>query len=156
MGYFTWTDANKQPRKTESGDWRKSDIIQYGEYDNDAAYARRHEYNTRMVYLYRDADNYKAFQEYVVKGPITDAQKQAIKECLDGGEMFIPEALDMPLIRGWDYDPESDHPWCELDVDTAFSPTHQAPDDPEVTADVLVQRFIEHKGKWGALSSLYE
>lgn len=36
MGYFTWTDANKQPRKTKSGDWRKSDIIQYGEYDNDA------------------------------------------------------------------------------------------------------------------------
>ena len=121
-----------------------------------AAYARRCEYNTKIVYLYRDADNYKAFQEYVIKGPITGAQKQAIKECLDCGEMFIPEALDMPLIRNWDYDPDSDHPWCELNVDTAFSPTHQTPDDPNVTADVLVLRFMAQKGKWGAFSSLYE
>lgn len=30
MGYWTWTDARREPRVKSSGEYRKSDVIQYG------------------------------------------------------------------------------------------------------------------------------
>lgn len=45
--------------------------------------------NTRISYLYRDASNYKAYNECIVRGLLTDEQTKAILDCLDR-DNFIP------------------------------------------------------------------
>lgn len=102
--------------------------------------------NTRIDYLYRDASNYKCQQTFVVEGRISQDQIESILGCLDGQEFFIPEQLDMPLIRNWTVS-EDDHPWCELDS-RSFSFTDAAPDVPGFTVDELVKKFQDAKGAW--------
>ena len=43
--------------------------------------------NTKIEYLYRDADNYKVWNTCVVCGEITEQQKETIINSLDGGEL---------------------------------------------------------------------
>lgn len=37
--------------------------------------------NTRISYLYRDADNYKVLNSCVVEGEVTEEQKKTINQC---------------------------------------------------------------------------
>lgn len=46
--------------------------------------------NTRILYLYRDADNYKVPNSCVVEGEVTEDQKNSILSSLDDGCYFIP------------------------------------------------------------------
>ena len=46
--------------------------------------------NTRIHYLYRDADNYKVQNECVILGEMTEEQEQRIIACLDEKEYFVP------------------------------------------------------------------
>ena len=72
--------------------------------------------NTKMSYMYRDADNYKSFTEIVISGELTEVQKNRIVSKLDDDTYFIPEQLGLPANRldDYPYDPEVDHPYCEL------------------------------------------
>ena len=80
MGYFTWTDASKQPRKTKSGDWRKSDIIQYGEFAKIVLPD-----NTWIpVYRYDGYGRFGEYEEIDVYDVVVDMNKQHLKEIMDG------------------------------------------------------------------------
>ena len=52
--------------------------------------------NTRIHYLYRDADNYKVQNECVILGEMTEEQEQRIIACLDEKEYFVPSRVGMP------------------------------------------------------------
>lgn len=88
--------------------------------------------NTRISYLYRDADNYKVHNSCVVKGEITKEQKEIILYCLDDGCFFIPEVVGLPAERFGTHT-ESDHAWMELYED----------DFQLVEADTTVDLTIE-------------
>ena len=107
--------------------------------------------NTLMQYLYRDANNFKALNRIVLKGEISQEQKESIMDCLenstgDCGD-FIPNQVGLPEIRLGDVDQEDDGPWFELDLEYAFTETDEKA-DTSITIDELVTRFKECKGAW--------
>lgn len=102
--------------------------------------------NTRVNYLYRDAGNYKMFNEAVVSGAITEEQIVAILETLDEGEYFLPAQVGLPEERPDKWAPRYDHPWFELEAD-GFEPTDD-PADVNLTVDELVSAFERMAGKW--------
>lgn len=97
---------------------------------------------TRVEYMYRDADNYKAWAHVDLAGAITPEQRETVRLTLasinvdhDG---FIPEKIDWPhagLSLDKYPDPESDHDWHELDVDNGITVIEQA-DGPTPTQTV--------------------
>ena len=102
--------------------------------------------NTKISYLYRDADNYKQHNECVIAGTLTAEQTRTIKDCCDMGEYFIPRQVGLPERRFDRYDPAVDHCWFELDEDS-FSETIEPP-TVALTATELVNRFEECRNNW--------
>ena len=102
--------------------------------------------NTKINYLYRDADNYKVHNECVVQGTISAEQIAVVLECLDEGEYFIPHLVGLPEKRFDTFDPQVDHPYFELSEDS-FEETME-PATVEVQVDELVSAFLCCKGKW--------
>lgn len=105
--------------------------------------------NTQITYMYRDAANYKTIYEIVVEGRINDKQKEAILNACDSRTYFIPRAigLDGGLTEmDTDYDPDLDHPWCELTEDS-FSLTRKAADSG-FTIEELVEAFKNTRTHW--------
>ena len=102
--------------------------------------------NTRMSYMYRDADNYKTHHDEVLSGEITQQQLMTIVDCLDDKTYFIPHQLGLPEIR-FDQVTESDHCWFELCPEQDFSSTNDEP-TIDITVDELVERFQKAKGHW--------
>lgn len=103
--------------------------------------------NTRIEYLYRDADNYKVGNEVVIEGTLTEAEiEEIIGICDDGGQgtfYFIPRQVGLPEKRFDKIDPDSDHCWFELWKDewkSSFSETEDAPTEP-ITAKELLEAF---------------
>lgn len=99
--------------------------------------------NTVITYLYRDASNYKKWNEEVVEGTFTEEEKQEIYGCCDSGEYFIPGQVGLPETRFGDLD-EDDHCWFELQEigETDAEPTVC------MTASGLFQKFKAAKGNW--------
>lgn len=111
--------------------------------------------NTRIDYLYRDGSNYKVPNTAILQGEMTPAQEAAIIACLDCEEYFIPSQVGLPEKRFSKWDEQDDHAWFEWQrcEPTAASPT------VAMTADDLVRRFAERKGRWdvdAALSALFD
>ena len=71
--------------------------------------------NTLMEYLYRDAENCKVWNEAVLNGCLTDEQISQIYQSLDYSLYFVPHLVGLPEERFDEWDPESDHPYFELD-----------------------------------------
>lgn len=82
--------------------------------------------NTKISYLYRDADNYKMHNKCVIAGTLTTEQARTIKDSCEMGEYFIPRQVGLPERRFDRYDPAVDHCWFELDED-CFSETIEPP-----------------------------
>lgn len=82
--------------------------------------------NTKISYLYRDADNYKMHNKCVIAGMLTTEQARTIKDSCEMGEYFIPRQVGLPERRFDRYDPAVDHCWFELDED-CFSETIEPP-----------------------------
>lgn len=101
--------------------------------------------NTKINYLYRDAHNYKMWNEYVVKGVLTEEQQKLIIDSLHEGEYFIPRKVGLPEGR-FDKWNSADHIWFEMSGD-AFEITDK-PASIAITTDELVKAFINCKGKW--------
>lgn len=101
--------------------------------------------NTKIEYLYRDADNYKVYNSCIIRGSLTQEQREAILDCLDSGEFFIPKAVGLPSCRFEDVT-EADHDWFEMGreafEETALEPT------VEVTAGELVAAFQRCRDHW--------
>ena len=102
--------------------------------------------NTKIRYLYRDADNYKVFNECIVQGEISEEQVCKILDCCDMGEYFIPGQVGLPKRKFDEYDAESDHCWFELNRN-GFEYTDQ-PADTSLTARQLAENFALCKGQW--------
>lgn len=111
-----------------------------------------HTRNTKISYLYRDAENNHVHNECVVEGCITEEMKSSILSCLDMAEYFIPSQVGMPertfVDEGYDYDASVDHPWFELEED-GFEETEDAP-TIDKTAQELVDAFLACKDVWKA------
>ena len=107
--------------------------------------------NTRIHYLYRDADNYKVQNECVILGEMTEEQEQRIIACLDEEEYFVPSRVGMPE-RKFDTETDSDHPWFEWEriEETGQKPTL------EITAEELVKRFEEASKGWESVRTAPE
>jgi len=56
-------------------------------------------------YLYRDANNFKAFGQLLLTGNITDSNIVEIKSFLDFGEYFVAEQVGVPTLCSqlWKY-----------------------------------------------------
>lgn len=96
--------------------------------------------NTKMTFMYRDADNYKSFSDVILSGTMSDDDLKAIKENLDRGMFFIPHQLGLPTpaeqMQGYDGFPndELDHGWTTFpdvknvsEFETYEPPTHDMP-----------------------------
>lgn len=102
--------------------------------------------NTKINYLYRDADNYKMHNFCVVSGEMTEVQMKEIMSCLDSGEYFIPRQVGLPEKRFDKLDREADHCWFELNMD-GFEFTENVP-DIDMTVGQLLEMFGRAKNNW--------
>ncbi len=93
--------------------------------------------NTKIKYLYRDGANYKCQNEVVLAGKFSPRDIALIKRTNDG-EFFIPEQVELPLIRpDDDYDDGYDHCWAEIYPDTDITLTDEKP-----TEKITWKRFM--------------
>lgn len=100
--------------------------------------------NTRMNYLYRDASNYKVWNEAVFEGEITPEEIDMISDSLEDGMYFIPEQIDLPVVR-FGTITEDDHCYCELnelDPRYSFELTDEIPTEDR-TIHELAQDFAD-------------
>lgn len=88
--------------------------------------------NTKITYLYRDADNYHQVHQVIVSGEITDELKDEILDNRYEDESFVPDYfMDWPWgIDGYEPNDETDHPMCEIDEDD-FELTDEEPTVPQ-------------------------
>lgn len=112
--------------------------------------------NTKIGYLYRDADNYKVWNEVVIEGVLNDVQKQIIQKCLLDGEYFIPYAVGLPektfVDLGYRYDEQADHSYFELSIDNIKTTSEMQTVD-SVNANRLIRNFILAKHKWEKIAA---
>lgn len=94
--------------------------------------------NTKISYLYRDADNYKMRHEVVIAGSMSEEQEKAIEDSLDEGVYFIPSQVGLPDDRFGSVT-EADHPWFEW---VGVEPTADRP-TLHVTAEELTAKFVD-------------
>jgi len=92
--------------------------------------------NTRISYMYRDACNFKQFEEVVIRGRVS---LEELDPYLDDQCLFIPEEIGLPELQkrfgeqGFKFPTEDDHEFHEL-LDCI--PTEE---EPEV--DVSAEEF---------------
>ena len=98
--------------------------------------------NCVMEYLYRDASNYKAFGEILLKGDLTKTNIEEIRSLLLDGEFFIAEQVNIPPLYDqlWRY---SNGPTSDDHVFHELSNFRQA-----------TSQDIEELPQWGTLSDL--
>lgn len=102
--------------------------------------------NTKIEYMYRDANNYKVLNTCVVYGEISERQKDAIINSLDEEKYFIPSKVGLPEKGFSDYIPEVDHKWFELYKDS-FEDT-ELPATVNITVEELVDNFFRWIERW--------
>lgn len=66
--------------------------------------------NTRVSYQYRDASNYKLYDEVVIAGELSFAE---LEPFLIDGIYFVPEELHIPRLQFGSRN-EDDHDWHEI------------------------------------------
>ena len=101
--------------------------------------------NTKIGYLYRDASNYKKWNEVVIRGSISPEQISTIIDCLENEMHFIPRQVGLPEER-FDEITEDDHAWFELESEGIEPTDHAATEDISVLE--LVENFIKAKNNW--------
>ena len=100
--------------------------------------------NTRICYLYRDARNYKVYQEAVLSGSLSlDQVKKIFDCCATEDHYFIPADIGLPEERfpSWS---TGDTEWFELE---AIEST-QDPPDIILTTDQLLSHFLISARDW--------
>ena len=103
--------------------------------------------NTKIEYLYRDADNYKVFNECVIEGLLSEEQKKQILGCRIDGEWFIPHMVGLPGNQFGSWDPESDHPLFEL-YEHSFEATRLSPTVDVKATDLVTAFDLCNKSNW--------
>ena len=103
--------------------------------------------NTKISYLYRDASNYKVYNDAVVRGEAAKEQAKEIFSCLQDGEYFIPGQVGLPESR-FDDITEDDHAWFEL---LCLENTKEAP-NVDMDVSEILERFQKAKGNWNPMT----
>lgn len=105
---------------------------------------------TVVPYMYRDANNFKAYGQVVLTGAITEAQLDALKASLEVDDTFIPEQIGMSHLgyseETWTSFPhdDDDHPFHELFVaEITVTDEVAIPGAREGTVDAFVKRFTD-------------
>lgn len=103
--------------------------------------------NTRIGYRYRDASNYKAYNEVIVEGVVTLKQ---IQPFLHDGEFFIPDAVGLRELQSelTSFPSVDDHVWHEIDVIEATDEESNYID----SAEDLLKKFSD-VGEWNVLEA---
>lgn len=117
--------------------------------------------NTKLELMYRDGDNYKTFLDYILTGPITEAQIAELKSLLTDGCDVIANEVGLPTpAEGMfvDYEPsEQDHPYTTLVALDCAKPNLSDfltcdPADTDLTVDELI---IEVRAaKWNEMAEI--
>ena len=113
-----------------------------------------------MEYLYRDANNFKAWGKIILSGAVTDSDVIELKSLLDFGEFFVAEQVDIPVLYQelWKFSNGptlADHAYHE------FAGLRQASDDDlssiSLWGDVtsLLQKFRNIEKKWDCSKSVH-
>lgn len=99
--------------------------------------------NTRLAYLYRDADNYKVRHEVVFADQMSEDEKMRIIASLEAGEYFFPGPLGLNDER-FGSETEADHPFFE------FCYFEETPDKPttDISIAEIVKRFEDNAHLW--------
>lgn len=99
--------------------------------------------NTRLAYLYRDADNYKVRHEVVFADQMSEDEKMRIISSLEAGEYFFPGPLGLNDER-FGSETEADHPFFE------FCYFEETPDKPttDISIAEIVKRFEDNAHLW--------
>jgi len=92
--------------------------------------------NTSIEYLYRDANNYKQYEEAILEGELTDEQKALI---LKHEDEFIPSQVGLSDLqpRFLSFPSSDDHVWHEMG---RINGTHHEPNMP-MTAAEFAEKF---------------
>lgn len=102
--------------------------------------------NTLVMWLYRDAANYKAQRTAVLEGPINARQRKAILASLDNKEFFIPSQVGLDDLQHelQGFPDQDDHVWHELVEmgDTKEDPTG------DLTTHQFVLNMVKAKDNW--------
>lgn len=102
--------------------------------------------NTVIEYLYRDAGNYKVWNEAVIQGILSQQQIKTILSCLADGLWFIPRFVGLPGKQFDNWDVEADHPFFELGSDWIRTEAREPTVD--ITPRELTERFVANKDRW--------
>lgn len=105
--------------------------------------------NTLISYVYRDGNNYKQGEFLVVPG---EMDKNAVFDCCDEGEYFIPGQVGLPELQPQmtSFPSAADHVWHELeDIEL----TEEEP-NAKMTAEDLEKRFEEAKDNWDVCGAM--
>jgi hypothetical protein len=71
--------------------------------------------NTRFLYLYLDAGNWKSYGEIVFEGASTESLKERLVATLATDDLFIAEQVRVPDLFFEDWpDEDDDHCWHEF------------------------------------------
>ncbi len=107
--------------------------------------------NTKIEYMYRDADNYKVSASAIFFGEITEFEMAQVKTSLNEDGCFIPGQVGIADLQDrfatsepnrWD--PDRDHIWHEFET---FSLTEEAP-NTDLTVTEFVSNMKEAAGHW--------
>jgi hypothetical protein len=100
---------------------------------------------TLFEYLYRDADNFKAFGSVALDGALSEEELERIRGLLDGDGWFIAEQLGVPplyqRLYQWSGGPtQSDHCWHEF-LNVRVVEESEVPSEAECSGGA--QKFLE-------------
>ena len=115
---------------------------------------------TAFDYMYRDAGNFKAVGTVILDGVLTQADRQKVRERLEGGEYFIAEQVGVPALYEqlyrWSHGSiGSDHCWHEF---IGFRNLESAPDErlPIAEAAAFIAQFRSVSEWDGSLSPHFD
>ena len=111
--------------------------------------------NTKIWYMYRDADNYKTDWQVIVQGELSWADIQPfLSDTVGGGpanskeaDCFIPYDVGLRDLQEDFGRPGHDGIWHEIPDETAIELT-DAPPTVSITAQELRDNFRRVGGKW--------
>ena len=113
-----------------------------------------------MEYLYRDANNFKAWGNVLLLGEMTSSYIDELRPLLDYGEYFVAEQVDIPVLyeQLWKY---SNGPTCTDHTFHEFFRIRPASDDDLLSSSIwgdvthFMEKFRDTKGQWDCAKSIH-
>jgi len=113
-----------------------------------------------MEYLYRDADNYKAFGKILLSGNVTESYVAEIESFLNSGEFFVAEQVGIPTLYSqlWEFSngpTRADHAFHEFLEFCPATDSEIKTVDSWGTTDSLLEAFRDVRHEWDCSLSVH-